>query len=146
MTILRSLLTTLAGVVVSKQAGAILEAVFAVVFRLVALLRDKKGAGDSKYATALQAARIALDELLDDLPGWRKLTEAQRDQILGAIVELAVIVYGDEIDSNRVEGVAGTTKKKIAKAHAAVESIDLDALMNAAAPKKPATAKPAKRK
>lgn len=59
----------------------------------VAKLGTKSMSGNKKFDIVVKAVVAILDETADDLPGWRDLTETQRDRILAAMVEIAVTAY-----------------------------------------------------
>lgn len=59
----------------------------------VSRLGNKSMSGDRKFDIVVKSVVAILDETADDLPGWRDLTETQRDRILAAMVEIAVTAY-----------------------------------------------------
>lgn len=48
--------------------------------------------GSEKKVAAVQAVRAMIDEHLDWLPKWKKLSEARKDRILDGAVELALFI------------------------------------------------------
>lgn len=128
MQILTKLLTSLIGVVVPRVSAAVVELIFETIFGLVAELQKKDAPGSAKLAAALEVAHVVLDEFLDGVPGWEKLTEERRDQILTGVIELAVIIVQatEEASADDLPKLPGGIKQAAKQARIRIQEIDLD--------------------
>ena len=75
---------------VAQFIALALPATIEMVKELSAIKMD----GKLKFDMAVKEISELLDDAFDDLPEWSTLTEAQRDRIIGGMVELAVFLQG----------------------------------------------------
>lgn len=93
-----------------QQWVSLLSALIVGTVELVDELRDANDLdGAAKHRAAVEAVGRLVDNALDPLPEWRELDEAQRDRILGGLVELAYLLV-------RAQGSHGGALRKVRRA------------------------------
>ncbi len=74
-------------------AQLVAAALPAVVELVEELDTAKDRPGPARFAFVVSEVSELLDESLDEIPEWSNLDEAQRDRILGGLVELCLFIH-----------------------------------------------------
>lgn len=79
-----------------KWIGDALAKAIPAVIEAVRGLKDNGLSGAVKKTAALSSLREYLDEELDDLPGWKDMTEENRDKLIDSMIEVVWFVVKNE--------------------------------------------------
>jgi len=111
------ILTALIGKKVPKYLIPLFKVLLQEAFKIVQTLFDRGGmTGEEKLLLAKKHLRTVLDEGLDEIPEWTKLSEEKRDVIVVGLIELAYFLVklskrGNKVDAEKL----GRKLKRAAK-------------------------------
>jgi hypothetical protein len=111
---LTTLIATLVRLVAPKAPKWVAVTVAALIPAIVELVTqvsrsDKEG----QKATAIVAAQALLDEAFDDIPGWSRMAEHDRDAIIFGLARLAAFLSDTEITKKAARKAVRKAKRSL---------------------------------